>query len=94
MPDQSVVRKFGHKLVELTDAADAVAQKNKLKLAFSRPIDATSVKIVECLDAFADASRGRYANFATLDDPTLSHEVRFTNGGTKLRNDLEGTLLR
>jgi hypothetical protein len=74
MPDQTVVRKFGHKLVELTDAADAVAQKNKLTLAYPRPTDAISAKIVECLDAFADASRGRYANFATLDDPSLRHE--------------------
>ena len=74
MPEQPVLRKFGHKLVELIDAADAVAQKNKLKLVYPRPTDAIGAKILECLDAFADASRGRYANFATLGDPTLGQE--------------------
>ena len=29
---------------------------------------------VECLDAFADASRGRYANFAAIGDPKLGQE--------------------
>jgi hypothetical protein len=32
------------------------------------------VKIIECLDAFADASRGRYANFAALGDPKVGQE--------------------
>jgi hypothetical protein len=32
------------------------------------------VKIIECLDAFADARRGRYANFAALGDPKLDQE--------------------
>jgi hypothetical protein len=31
-------------------------------------------KIIECLDAFADANRGRYANFVALDDQNLSQE--------------------
>ncbi|MGA7072230.1 hypothetical protein [Bradyrhizobium sp.] len=30
--------------------------------------------IIECLEAFADASRGRYANFAALGDPNLGKE--------------------
>jgi hypothetical protein len=29
---------------------------------------------LECLDAFADAGRGRYANFTALGDPNLSDE--------------------
>jgi hypothetical protein len=74
MPDEKVVRKFGHKLATLTNAADAVAQKHKMKLAYPRPTSAISVKIIECLDAFAEASRGRYANFVTLGDPNLGHE--------------------
>lgn len=74
MPEERVVHKFGHRLVELTNAAHAVAQKNKLELHYSRPTTAISAKIIECLDAFADASRGRYANFATLGDPNLRQE--------------------
>lgn len=72
MPDENVVRKFGHKLVELEKAADAVAIKHSLQLDYPHPTSLISKKIVECLDSFADASRGRYANFASLGDPNLS----------------------
>jgi hypothetical protein len=34
MPDERIVRKFGHRLVELTKAADMVAQKHRMKLAY------------------------------------------------------------
>lgn len=74
MPEQKVVRKFGHKLVDLTSAADTLSQKHSLVLEFSRPTDAISAKIIECLDSFADAGKGRYANFAALGDPNLSRE--------------------
>lgn len=74
MPGQDVVRKYGHKLADLMDAADAVAAKHALKLDYPRPATAVSTKIVECLDAFADASRGRYANFAALGDPNLGQD--------------------
>lgn len=71
MPHQKVVSKFGHKLSDLMNAAEAVAEKHKLQLKYSRPKSAISTKIIECLDAFADAARGRYANFAALGDPNL-----------------------
>jgi hypothetical protein len=45
-----------------------------LKLEYPRPAAPVSVKIIQCLDAFADASRGRYANFAALGDPNLGKE--------------------
>ena len=74
MPEQRVVRKFGHKLVDLTNAADAVSEKHKLTLDYPRPTTAISAMIIECLDAFADAGRGRYANFVALGDPNLGQE--------------------
>lgn len=74
LPEEGFVRKFGHKLVALTDATDSVTQKYKLKLDYPRPAMAISEKIIECLDAFADAGRGRYANFVALGDPNLSAE--------------------
>jgi hypothetical protein len=74
MPDERTVRKFRHKLVDLLNAADAVAQKHKMKLAYPRPTSAISAQIIERLDAFADASRGRYANFVALGDPNLGQE--------------------
>ncbi|MER9263252.1 hypothetical protein NKI63_01530 [Mesorhizobium sp. M0410] len=71
MPDERVVRRFRHNLTDLMEAAHKVADKQALKLDFPRPTNAISPKIIECLDAFADAGRGRYANFAALGDPNL-----------------------
>ena len=74
MPDERVVSRFGHKLVDVMDAVDAVAQKHKLTPEYPRPLTTISVKIIECLDAFADARRGRYANFAAIGNPKLGQE--------------------
>jgi len=75
MPKEKEVRKFGHKLIDLTNAVDVIAKDRNLNLRYRRPNTSISVKILECLDAFADARRGRYANFASLDNPNLSeHE--------------------
>ena len=74
MPEGRVVREYGHMLFALTNAADAVALKHNLKLDYSRPTTTISAKVIECLDAFADAARGRYANFAELGDPNLGRE--------------------
>src|SRR4051794_22670078 len=53
------------------DIVSDLVPKHSLKLDYPRPADPISTKIVECLDSFADASRGRYANFAALGDPNL-----------------------
>lgn len=74
MPEEMVVRRFGHKLTDLMNAAETVSAKHNLKLEWARPTTAISAGITECLDAFADARRGRYANFGSLDDPNLSQE--------------------
>jgi hypothetical protein len=74
MPEETVVRRFGHKLLDLANAAEDAGQKYDLKLNYPRPKDLICQKIFECLDAFADAGRGRYANFAALGNPNLSDE--------------------
>lgn len=74
LPKEQVVRQFGHKLIDLANAVDAVSVRRSLELEYSRPRSIISSKILECLDAFADARRGRYANFASLDSPNLSSE--------------------
>ncbi len=71
MPHQKVVSRFGHKLLDLMNAAEGVVPKRELTLAFQRPTNTVSVKIIGCLDSFADASWGRYANFAALGDTDL-----------------------
>jgi hypothetical protein len=74
MPTEKLVRQYGHKLSELIETADKVSTIRTLKLDYLRPTDAISQKIVECLDSFADAGRGRYANFAALGDPNLGED--------------------
>jgi hypothetical protein len=75
MPPQEFVCRYGHKLARLMDAVDAAIAKHALTLEYERPNNPVCAKIVECLDDFADAGRGRYANFATLGDPNLgNHE--------------------
>jgi hypothetical protein len=69
MPAQEVVKGYGHKIVRLLNMVDAVVEEHALKLDHTRPDSAVITKIVEHLDAFA--GRGRYANFATLGDPSL-----------------------
>jgi hypothetical protein len=74
LPKQKDVRKYRHNLIQLIDTADQLAQKHRLSLDYPRPATVISAKIIECLDAFADASRGPYANFTTLGDPNLGHQ--------------------
>ena len=69
MPDEKHVRRFGHNIKELLDAVDAVEQGRGLKVRYERPTDAVAAAIVDNLDAFADAKRGRYANFAAIGNP-------------------------
>jgi len=71
MPNERVVRNYGHKLVHLLNTAGRIEKNYGLTLPFKRPINKISCKIIDCLDAFADAARGRYANFAALGDPNI-----------------------
>ncbi len=74
MPKEQKLRKFGHKLLELVNEVDKISKKRSLNLKYTRPNTEISKKILECLDAFADASRGCYANFASLEALNLSNE--------------------
>jgi hypothetical protein len=74
MPRQDVIKQYGHRLRTLVDKSDEVARKRSLELQFQRPTHEISEKVIECLDAFADAAKGRYANFAALGDPNLGVE--------------------
>lgn len=74
MPDEKVVRKFGHKLIDLANEVESISEKMQLSLRYSRPTQEIPQKILECLDSFADARRGRYANFTSLDNPNLTED--------------------
>ncbi|MDR6901487.1 hypothetical protein [Rhizobium miluonense] len=75
MPPQDIVRRFGHQLEKLVDAVAVAAARRSSGLPCNRPVDAIVSAIISNFDAFADARRGRYANFEALGDPNLtSHE--------------------
>lgn len=76
LPAEAVVRRFGHHLKALTESADQAAIRRRLTLHFPKPADPICWAVVDNLDAFADASRGRYANFEAIGNPAFdpSHE--------------------
>jgi len=69
MPEEKHVRKFGHNIKDLLDAVQPVQASRGLSVRHPRPKDAVATAIIENLDAFADAKRGRYANFAAIGNP-------------------------
>lgn len=71
-PQQAAVKAYGHNLEKLADAAYLVSTKRELKLEYQRPTDAVSVAVFNCLDGFANASKGRYANFSALGNPSYN----------------------
>lgn len=71
LPSQAVVKRYGHNLRALIAEADAIAGKRRLSLTYPKPVDPIAAAIVQCLDSFADASRGRYANFEAIGNPAF-----------------------
>lgn len=74
MPPNEVLKDFGHKLAKLLKEVEKVQANNSLKLDYPRSTTQISDAIVERLDAFASAGRGRYINFSTLGDPNLGKQ--------------------
>lgn len=70
MPPETTVRKYGHKLEVLFDAVEKIALQRVLRRTKARPQNKVVQAMLANLDAFADAGRGRYANFAALTDPS------------------------
>lgn len=71
LPDQKAVRGFGHDLKALTNKAGQIAAQHQLKLKYARPQDPICWAALACLDSFASASKGRYANFEAIGNPSF-----------------------
>jgi hypothetical protein len=71
LPEQASVRRFGHKLIDLAAKVDQITSKHGFTLEYLKPTDPICWAAVDCLDAFADASRGRYANFEAIGNPNF-----------------------
>lgn len=75
MPSEKLVKDFGHKINELIKLVESIEIKHDVKSRFYLDKDDITKSIIENLDAFADAKRGRYANFSSLDNPQhIKHE--------------------
>ena len=72
LPDQAAVKEFGHDLTALVQETDQIVAKHGLTLGFPKPADPICWTAVDCLDAFADARRGRYANFGAIGNPSFN----------------------
>jgi hypothetical protein len=71
LPDQNVVRRFGHDLKRLCEKADKIAAKHGFSLTNPKPTDPICWAAIDCLDSFADAAKGRYANFEAIGNPAF-----------------------
>ena len=87
MPAQAVVCRYSHKLARLMNAVDATIAKHVVTPEYERPNNLVCTKIIECLDDFADAGRGRYASLIWPRSGTLGLGARSRSnyGGVKSR---------
>lgn len=69
LPDQEVVKKYGHKLKSLIDQVEKIAQKYTINVPYIGPSHPICAAVINCLDVFSDASKGRYANFEAIGNP-------------------------
>jgi len=72
LPGQAVVRRYGHKLGALIEDADRIARARNISVPYLAPTDPICAAVIRCLDAFADASKGRYANFEAIGNPDFN----------------------
>lgn len=71
LPDQSFVRKYGHKLKELIAQVSVIAEKRGISVPHIGPDHPICAAVVNCLEAFSDGSTGRYANFEAIGNPSF-----------------------
>jgi hypothetical protein len=72
LPGQAIVRKYGHRIKELIAHVDQIARKRNISVPYRTPTDPICIAVINCLDAFSDASKGRYANFEAIGNPTFN----------------------
>lgn len=60
------LRAKGHSISQILDEAEAVQLRRGITPHYLRPTHAIAVQVLVCLDDFSAASRGRYANHASL----------------------------
>lgn len=51
---------------------DQIAKKRNISVRYLAPANPICTAVINCLDAFSDASKGRYANFEAIGNPTFN----------------------
>lgn len=72
LPKQSIIRKHGHNLDSLIKKVDGIASSRGIVVPHIGPTHPICTAIIECLDSFANASIGRYANFESIGNPNFN----------------------
>jgi len=72
LPGQAVVRKYGHKIRALIVEVDQLSTRRNITVPHLAPTDPICAAVINCLDAFSDASKGRYANFEVIGNPNFN----------------------
>lgn len=73
-PNDEELKKLGHKIPKIAKAVRGIDRKAGLTLRYPYPDDAMTDAVLDALAMFADASRGRYANFATISGVSSPHD--------------------
>ncbi|MBV7265907.1 hypothetical protein [Erythrobacter ani] len=71
LPDAKTVKAYGHRLKPLIEEAEKIAHKHGIANPHLSPSDPICAAVIDCLDSFAAASKGRYANFETIGNPNF-----------------------
>lgn len=71
MPLSNDLKKYGHKLAKLFEECKNIIKKYEIVLTYPFPENKICYKIIQCLDNFADARKGRYANFTEIANSAL-----------------------
>jgi hypothetical protein len=72
LPSQMVVRRYGHRIRDLISKIDEIASSRDISVPYLLPSDPICSAVIDCLDAFSDASKGRYANFEAIGNPNFN----------------------
>lgn len=71
LPLQKVVRDYGHNIEKLMVRVEEIQAESGVTAVYARPTDEIARAAMRCLTYFAEASKGRYANFEFIGDPSF-----------------------
>ena len=72
LPRQTVVRNYGHRLKDLISKVDQIATRRGISVPYLLPSNPICAAVIDCLDAFSNASKVRYANFEAIGNPNFN----------------------